>query len=141
MSSSEKLRKVCEELTLQCVESECLMKIAGTDTSELIVVVAKVKTTSQTLVRLAVDSLCSDDGEETTYWANVIKKEWVRKVKFDASMAAWLKAAELCKEIQTVTSQSFKRHSSKLCSSIGASVTSRARRGEQGSLLMKNSLA
>jgi len=52
-----------EELTLLCVESECL-KIAGTDTSESIAVVAKVKTASQTLVRLAVDLLCSDDGEE-----------------------------------------------------------------------------
>ena len=37
-------------------------------------------------------------------WANVIKEERVRKVKFDARTAAWLKAAELCEEIQRVTS-------------------------------------
>jgi len=128
MSSSEKLRKFCEKLTLLCMESRYLMKIAGTDTSELIAVVAKVETASQTLVRLAVDLLCSDDGEETVRWVNVIKEEPLRKVKFDARSTAWLKVVELCKEIQRVTSQSLNRRSSKLCSSIGTSMTSRARR-------------
>jgi len=71
MSLLDKLRKVYEEVTLLYVEY-MFVKKNGSDTSELKMIVAKIKVASHRIERLAVDLLCSDDSEERKHWVNVI---------------------------------------------------------------------
>ena len=55
MSSSDRLTKLCDELTPLYAEADSLLKEASTDPNDLVSVVTKVKSTSLKLERLAVE--------------------------------------------------------------------------------------